>query len=614
MTQDYKERIIKYLTNNYSQDPESTTPFFASDIELVTMQDNFSNYFDTIQGYIQGKDGKGNDLDTGFVYGLKNNKGIIVVVDNNFNILQDIDSYNTGTKFGEWICLNIDITNGNIFGLDEDNGNKRFLLINNFLIKTPAQQNYEVKLRNDYVIDLAYEGVVSNIQYIEKCPSASLYLLIGTNNAKPHLATYKIEVGATNELINYGYNGNIQSPIETYNLIWSGENYSIRLGCWQLSDNSYKELVFDGTNYSLVSNFAMPKASMCMNNQTTYFIFDIRPSSSTHFMVLTRLNANKTGIIINPFIFQREIEYDNSYGGFFYKKNNQIYGMIYIATNMPANPANTIYEYTFGTLDDEDNFLCKTKGGFLGYSLMILTYRLFNVVTSYNLLTYNLVGRTNLKMTTKQIYNDNNWNYTDYQDYNSMIPNSGLLYDEDGNIIFARNLYNKTLNGNSTMSTLEVPNMLLNDITISQQDLLGQTNGTLITNTEDIEKNIYEDLFINFNNTITMQNQNTQQYVYNLNGATRLNNSISNTADYTNATLNRIRINYVDNTSYVKSISPAIQVSQFVYKYEFNIYVTKLINTIELISNDTNTTYQTIDASQLEINKAYKISQNVEIQ
>ena len=195
-----------------------------------------------------------------------------------------------------------------------------------------------------------------------------------------------------------------------------------------------------------------------------------------------------------------------------------------------------------------------------------------------------------------------------------MVPTSGILYDSDGNTIFARNLYNKIVNGNITTSSLEVPNMLLNDTTISQEDLLGATNDTLVTNEDDITKNIYEDLFINFINTLTMQDQNTQEYVYNLNGATRLNVSISNTTDYTNATLNKIRINYTDNTSYVKSISPATRISQFVYQYVFNVYVTKAISTIELISNDTLTTYETIDGTDFEIDKAYRITQNVEIQ
>jgi hypothetical protein len=153
---------------------------------------------------------------------------------------------------------------------------------------------------------------------------------------------------------------------------------------------------------------------------------------------------------------------------------------------------------------------------------------------------------------------------------------------------------------------------MLNDIDIEQQDLLGQTNGTLITNTDTIQKNIYEDLFINFYNTLTMQNQNTPNYITNLNGSTRLNNSISASLDYENVLISKIKINYTDETSTIKGITKAIQVSQFVYNFNFQIYVDKPILNIELISNDENTVYQTINLTT-QVGKYYNINQQVEI-
>ena len=55
-----------------------------------------------------------------------------------------------------------------------------------------------------------------------------------------------------------------------------------------------------------------------------------------------------------------------------------------------------------------------------------------------------------------------------------MVPTSSWLYNNN-KIIYARNLYNKVVSGNTTTSTVEVPNLLLNDIDIGQQDLLGET-------------------------------------------------------------------------------------------------------------------------------------------
>ena len=250
------------------------------------------------------------------------------------------------------------------------------------------------------------------------------------------------------------------------------------------------------------------------------------------------------------------------------------------------------------------------------YEMLDIQYNtILNVSNIYNLYTYYLIGsNSNILLNVQQIFNELNYNYEDYQDISSLVPNSGILYS-DGKVIFARNLYNKVINGNTTMASVEVPNMLLNDIDITPQELWGQTNGVLVENTETIQKNIYEDLFINFYNTITMQNQNTQDYVYNLIGATRLNNSISNLKNYANAKITKIRINYSDDTIFIKNLDQATQISQFVYQFEFNVYVplTKGITSIELISDDELTSYQTIDTTSLVLGKSYKITQNVEI-
>lgn len=114
-----------------------------------------------------------------------------------------------------------------------------------------------------------------------------------------------------------------------------------------------------------------------------------------------------------------------------------------------------------------------------------------------------------------------------------------------------------------------------------------------------------------------MENQNDPNNpIENTLGATRLNNSISNDLDYSNCTISKIRLHYNDNTTYVKEINEATMISQFVYRIDFNIYIPngKKVNSIDIISTDTNTTYVSIDTTSLESGKTYKISQNVEIQ
>ena len=196
-----------------------------------------------------------------------------------------------------------------------------------------------------------------------------------------------------------------------------------------------------------------------------------------------------------------------------------------------------------------------------------------------------------------------------------MIPKSGILYDESEVVIFARNLYNKTVNNNTTISTIEVPNTYLNDTNIAKQNLLSNTNKLLNSNTQNISKNIYETLNINFANTLVIKNSNNPlNEIINLQGASRLNSSISSLADYEETKGTKYKVNYTNGNSNVFNIDN-IDYSGNMAILDFNVYVGSAISNIQIISNDEATIYQEIDTSNLslEIGKYYNFKQNVEI-
>ena len=185
MTEEYKKRLIQYLTNNYNIEEKNDYPFFT-DMNMVQVSENIYSFITNIKGYIQGIDGKGNELELGFIYGtlIDGNKEIdrILIVNNNFNVLQVIENYDTGTKFGKFQTLNIDKTNGQIYGIDISNGQYRFILLNNFLVKLPSVTEYKVKLRNSYFIEIPGDGgdYTNEIKFVEKSPTSSQYLILGT--------------------------------------------------------------------------------------------------------------------------------------------------------------------------------------------------------------------------------------------------------------------------------------------------------------------------------------------------------------------------------------------------------------------------------------------------
>lgn len=218
---------------------------------------------------------------------------------------------------------------------------------------------------------------------------------------------------------------------------------------------------------------------------------------------------------------------------------------------------------------------------------------------------------------TKQIFNVNNYNGKGYNAVNALIPNSGVLYDSDNSPIFARNLYNKTVRGSTTISTIEVPNTQLNDVSISKNNLIGQTNFILNSKTNTVSKNIYETLNINFINTMIMKNSNDEENEQiNTEGAIKINKSISELADYENSKLSKYKINYSDDSSSIVSIdSSQISIQNNVATVNILVYnpQEKSINNIDLISNDETVSYLNIDCSAMVNDKCYLINQKVEI-
>ena len=637
MTDEYKERIIKWLTGNFTEEPSTTDPLFQDLKETTT---DINTYIDTTLGYIKGKDGKGNDLDIGFIYGLdSHNNGIILIVDDDFNIIQVIDEFNTGTKFDKFVCLNIDTTNGNIYGVDYSSNKYRFILLNNFLIKTPNQATYEVKLRQSYFLEFTNSDFVP--YYVEKRPSDSFYAMIGMVDTETNImvATYKIEVGSTNELQEYVYTETYTGylTLKAYNIAWSGEEYLVKIGAINLEPISFAPTEytrylniyeFNGTTITRTTHLNFGTNGYYPSIMTSYEgveltnneIYVYYNKSYDKDSVICKLKNNE---LVEYFSIEGDYTLDYTYTGFrTLKMINTIYFYGYENTTSPGDNTQAEFKLYFGVFGDiagspviyEKSF----DGGELYNLVLWKSSDVFTVSNLYNLSTYHLLNsRSTIMASVKQVYNPLNDNYSDWQTYTAMVPTSVWLYNND-EIIYARNLYNKTLNGNTTIATVEVPNMLLNNINIEQQDLLGETNGTLIENIETITKNVYEDLFINFYNTLTMQNQNTQDYITNLVGASRLNAAISNTrliADYTNSKIGKVRMNYSDNTSATKSINAATRISQFVYQFSFQVYVPngKTLTSVELISNDEGTSYQTIDTTPLESGKTYRITQNVEI-
>ena len=145
MTEDFKKLVLKYMLGQLDEQQPSSDLNWS---DLKTTQNNLYTYlqefFDgdnwSITGTLQGTSTT-NPLGFTVLYGFYGlageTKGFLTILDEKFNPLSTLTSYNTGTDFYEFYALNVD-EDGNFYGIDRTDTQYRFVLLNNFLVKTPS--------------------------------------------------------------------------------------------------------------------------------------------------------------------------------------------------------------------------------------------------------------------------------------------------------------------------------------------------------------------------------------------------------------------------------------------------------------------------------------------
>lgn len=627
MTEDFKEKVLKYLTGNLEENTGIDEPQFQT-AETITnnlyqyMINNFDeggvipNIIDIIksnqnENYLcYGKSSDSNDNEYGFM----------IILDSEFQIIQSTNEYTSGTKMRPFLKLNQGI-DGSFFGVDTTGSltnNNRFIILNNILSKLDTQEEYQFVMKRTYNFPSGTTNFLSVIDIIKNNNEGKYFMYGNVFNSSYNFIPMGLElvinVGSTNEWNQYkstlvdGYNYMVDGGWVS----WDSEgNINMLIACSYDGTQSKSFIFTQGTSNNLII-----KNTYQINNSSDYVILKTVILSENNFYVLVRFDANSSQTNNTQTVVYRIF-------------NNEILE-IYRSELYTVIQAASLLTYGFKT--DYINayfwYSTKTDDGYAFYGGLVNNNNVYTTLIAepddfyaltlqttfnqYNLFSFTLQS-SNTMYVVSFIYNQFNYNGESYENINCMMPNSGILYDENNKMIFARNLYNKNINGNTTVSTIEIPNTFLNNITIAKKELISETNLILNSDTNSFTKNIYENVDINFFNTLIMKNNNNPSNpIINNTGASRLNNSISNLMDYDNTIANKIRINYLDNTNEIKSIgTPTI--TNGVATYTITIYVPKAITNIEIISNDENTSYQTITGT-FNINKYYTLTQNVRVE
>lgn len=632
MTNDYKEKLLKWISGNYNveggiNEPQFTTPLSRTNNFATLFSTQFPNgYFlsTVLQGYNADNNGVGYTLIAGSYYiddTATTMRGFVTILDKDFDIVQTITRYSNGTYLGVYETLNVG-DDGNFFGIENNSGVLRFTMLNNIIAKLPTETEYKIVLRRSYNVPNTSKLYTATANGIIKAPGMAKYCVYGSYyenpSRKPLVTEIEVNVGSSNNWTDYTYSSAVEFYATDCLPSWNtnGDLSFKMVGIENVGSelNNFSFMMYSTTGATTLTRQQIGSGlgvgnsmdikiltatdiyacfQLIGTNDESYFLYKVDMSNYSLINFYSKLaptvnDLNRSGIGI-------------------IKNGSELFYQI--RANKDTTP--TKYLYYFGKVIGSQAYEY-----YLGEFDPYLT-NLFSVQKQFNLYDYYMQVE-NVVYDMKQVYNSLNYNGLPYQALNSMVPNSVNIYDPNGVVIFAKNLYNRIVNNNTTIATVEVPNDFINDVTIQLKELKSQTNNIMVSNSMEIVKNVYEELLINFVNSILVKNSNNiNNVIINNTASNRINNSVSNPSvlDYDNSKIGKYKINYANDTSVINPIDTNLIYTGISTNYIISIYVPLEygITSVELLSADETTVYQTIDCSNLENDKYYTINQKMEV-
>jgi hypothetical protein len=606
MTEEYKKNILDYITNNVEIESGNNIPLF-NDTSTISksirkdLTDEIGSGY-TISGVINDQDNQ-----IIIVYGYDtNDKGFIYLVDIDLNKITLIRNFASGSDLFRLIKLQQD-EEGNYYGVSQETDKTaRVLLLNNITAKLPNGE-YRVILRRSYIIPNSSNYTFESSSFfshqplptIKKVPGEATYYIIGgLGDDYSDLIRFKIIVGEENEWWTRNH-----LPFEDkYDLL--------------IEKNGTEHILYMFSVYVDDSSQSSSEVEFKLEGDTltTYrygIIYSLSEGDERYaFSSVIAKNLNDVYVTITDYATQNTLLAKMGYVGTAYKA---------LVMNTFEQNAIFVFSIANGTIityhhhyDGSNHY---AKVGIIQDSLyesnevqLDYAYQEPCVIYNYNLLLIYLFATNNSTIEYTLDYNQNNYNGLPYNDYNQTIPRKARLYS-NGEMVFARNLYNTTILNSTTTNTLNVPNTLLNGINIDLSNLVSETNSVMVSKDTNIVKNIYENLFINFVNTLNVIDEDTNNtYPGTANYITQ-NINTGTEANCNNTFVGKVRINY--STPITKRIIWVWNEDHYETSYGIDTRE-EVPTTVDFISDD-NTIYLTKEIT-LESNKLYLAKQKLRIE
>lgn len=478
--------------------------------------------------------------------------------DGNFYLLGDMNPNESagGTTYYSLILLNNIITDTPII--------RKWYKLNKMGI-TYAHDVQKRVGRSDYLFTYEQSRNVGSIVYDLYFVEFNINIQYGNSYIKWVYKGYSSYSSALDQLAQIGYLYNEES---SKILVLRKKTNSIQLNLVNL-DNDYEtdtlnEISFgDGVEISKTLNETthnLLNDKSILVNGISNFVF-IRNSSNTlvQYNILDNFTTPKVANV--PVSNLVDFIFNNNYIGYI--------------SGTPGDYTLTLYEYelTETSIIISNDYISFTFDFEDDITQYLLNMNLINTkVYNLNYIAFILVEIAGNGYATI-VTTDNGIN--SYVDYNTLIPKYLNLYND--NILFSRELTNKSIIGNQMNAEINVPYSMLNNVSIKIEDLISETNN-VETKTKLINKNIYESLYLNFIKHINVIDNN-----FNKN---ELQNEISSLL--------------------TKSIYDTKEIAQSNYNYTAPIWYAKLIKTdgTELIFSLGETAIEQISENEYLINIA----------
>lgn len=647
MTDEFKQTLFDYLIGKLPNEKGTTEEIFKEINEIPISEweefvpSSWNNF--RYEGLIEVADSELLVLYGGYkIYQTDEVRGIITILNNDFVPIKTFYQFDSGTYLKYIQCM-IQEEDGTFSLIDcpdypKDKSwsfttsQKRFIRLNNFTQQ--INDDYVLALHKSYILPTDYFNFYCGKMF--KDINSSHYVMVGNYLKDQNSPDYdgirivelKINVGSENDWNKYDDDGTGwllgDSYVEFNNddfycevLLNDTSNSSRELYIWTKEFTATSLVLKSIATFNFhpyIDSISCKNQSVFLNKNECYFV-----QNNQHWGNSGRTESKYIGLYYYN-IQNEELKtiYEHYLGEYDYCNLESIYIVVnnnnlYVEFNDNIDSINITADYYFQRLENQLWSPIKIS------EQQYFTYdrRALYVNNNYNLLNWfsyvlNPQPQYWKIYNIKENYNSSNYNGEPYINTNALIPNSAEIYSNES-LVFARNLYNKTINNNTTVSTVEIPNTYLNGIDLTSKNLLSETNLTMVADTNVTQKNIYETMFLNFINVLQVADRNNATQVLNQEASSYLNNAINTDNSYDSAKLyNKVIINYQDGSSKESSYSLE-NTTETSTVIAFGLYIDKLISNAELVSNDKSMVYQTIDLSNLELNKNYSIKQKLEV-